>query len=229
MTFNKETSNITPFQSDSAWTAREMADPATWVYRVTESDVAEIDAALRFTQARGLGIPDITRETFPLDGLKASLADILRQVEDGRGFAVLRGLPIERYSREEAQIIFWGLGAYWGEAVGQNQMGDVVGHVMDINRDWNTDNHGRGYQSKDALSFHCDKNDAVALMCWNPSKSGGKSCIASSAAIHNAMLDRRPDLLELLYGPFHVDFRGEEMAGHKPYNVQPVVTRQDDL
>jgi hypothetical protein len=155
------------------------------------------------------------------------LAKIRREVEDGRGFAMLRGLPVERYSRDEAQLIFWGMGAYWGEAVGQNQMGDVVGHVMDVARDWNTDNHGRGYQSRDALSFHCDKNDAVALMCWNGAKSGGLSCIASSAAIHNAMLERRPDLLELLYGPFHVDFRGEEMDGQKPYNIQPVFTRHD--
>lgn len=221
------TPNIEPFQSRSAWTARDMADPNDWVHRVSDDDIAEIDAALRHVQARGLSIPDITRETFPLDGFAASLAEIRHEIEDGCGFVMLRGLPVDRYSRDEAQLIFWGIGAYWGEAVGQNQMGDVVGHVMNVARDWNTDNHGRGYQSRDALSFHCDKNDAVALMCWNGAKSGGLSCIASSAAIHNAMLERRPDLLELLYGPFHVDFRGEEMEGHKPYNIQPVFTRRD--
>ena len=100
------TLNIKPFQSRSAWTARGMADPNDWVHRVSNADIAEIDAALRHVQSRGLGIPDITRETFPLDGLAASLAEIRREVEDGRGFAMLRGLPVERYSRDEAQLIF---------------------------------------------------------------------------------------------------------------------------
>lgn len=221
------TTSIQPDLSDAAWTARDMADPGIWVHRISERDVAEINAALRACLDRGLGIPDVTRETFPLDGFAAALAEIRRQVEDGRGFVLVRGIPIERYSREEAQLIFWGMGAYLGEAVGQNRMGDVMGHVMDVGRDWKNDNHGRGYQGRDALSFHCDKNDVVALMCWHPSKSGGASCIASSAGIHNAMLERHPDLLELLYGPFHVDYRGEEKPGEKPYYIQPVFTRHE--
>ena len=220
-------STIQPFQSKSAWTARDMRDSGNWVHRVSESDVAEIDAALRAVQAHGLAMSDITRESFPLDQFAASLAEIRREVEDGRGFVLIRGIPVDRYSFEEVALIFWGLGTYMGETVGQNQMGDVVGHVMDVGRDWNKDHHGRGYQGRDALSFHCDKNDMVALMCWHPSMSGGESCIASSAAIHNAMLERHPDLLEQLYGPFYVDYRGEQMAGEKPYYVQPVFTRHE--
>ena len=218
------TTSIQPILSKSAWTSRDMADPNTWIYQISESHIAEIDAALHAVQARGLGIPSVARESFHLEEFAASLAEIRHEVEDGRGFVLVRGIPIERYSREEAQLIFWGLGTYFGEAVGQNMMGEVMGHVMDVGRDWNKDNHGRGYQGRDALSFHCDKNDAVALMCWHPSKSGGASCIASSAAIHDAMLERCPDLLELLYGPFYVDYRGEEMQGEKPYNIQPVFT-----
>ncbi len=219
--------SIQPFLSKSAWTVQGMADQDTWIYGVSESEIAELDAALRAVLARGLGIPTITRESFRLERFAAALAKIRHEVEDGRGFVLIRGIPIDRYSREEAQLIFWGMGTYLGEAVGQNQMGDVMGHVMDVDRDWNKDNHGRGYQGRDALSFHCDKNDMVALMCWHPSQSGGESCIASSAAIHNAMLERNPDLLELLYGPFYVDYRGEEMPGEKPYNVQPIFTRHE--
>ncbi len=221
------TASIQPILSESAWTARDMMDRDNWVYRVSENEIVEIDTALRAIVADGQRFPSITRETFRLDRFATALAEIRREVEDGRGFVLIRGIPIDRYSPEEAQLLFWGLGTYMGEAVGQNQMGDVVGHVMDVGRDWNEDHHGRGYQGRDALSFHCDKNDMVALMCWHPSKSGGESCIASSAAIHDAMLERNPDLLALLYGPFYVDYRGEEMPGEKPYNVQPIFTRHE--
>jgi len=218
---------IRPVETPAAWTARDMAASTAWIHRIGASDIAEIDAALGRVEAAGLGIPEITQETFPLGGLARSLAEIRKEVEYGRGFVLLRGIPVERYTKEQAQIVFWGLGTYFGEAVGQNTMGDVLGHVRDIGRDWNEDHHGRGYQGHDALAFHCDKNDVVALMCWHPAKSGGLSCIASSMAIHNAMLERRPDLLKLLYGPFYIDYRGEEMAGEKPYYVQPVFMPQN--
>lgn len=219
------TGTLRPSGSRAAWTAREMAGTSEWIHELRESDIAELDAALAVVKARGRGIPDITRDDFPLKGFAAALADIRREVEDGRGFVLLRGIPIDRYSKEDAQLLYWGLGTYLGEAVGQNTMGDVLGHVRDVGRDWNEDHHGRGYQGHDALAFHCDKNDLVALMCWHPARSGGLSCIASSMAIHDAMLARRPDLLELLYGPFYIDYRGEEMEGEKPYYVQPVFVR----
>ena len=60
-------SAIQPYWSKSAWTARDMADPGTWTHRLSEAEIAEIDAALRRLQAHDLGIPDITREAFPLD------------------------------------------------------------------------------------------------------------------------------------------------------------------
>jgi len=222
------TDSIRPVETPAAWTAPEMAGTTAWIHQITKADIAEIDAALRGVKARGLGISAITRECFPLDGFARSLAEIRHEVEFGRGFVLVRGLPIERYTKEEAQLIFWGIGTYLGEAVGQNTMGDVLGHVRDIGRDWNKDHHGRGYQGHDALSFHCDKNDVVALMCWHPAKSGGLSCIASSMAIHNAILERRPDLLELLYGPFYIDHRGEQVEGDKPYYVQPVYMHHND-
>ena len=52
-------------------------------------------------------------------------------------------------------------------------------------------------------------------------KSGGLSCIASAAAVHNEILATRPDLLEVLYQPYYSDIRGEEPNGRKPYYAEP--------
>src|SRR6185369_16834481 len=42
----------------------------------------------------------------------------------------------------------------------------------------------------------------IGLMCVRAAKSGGLSRISSSAAVHNRLLETRPDLLEALYGRF---------------------------
>ena len=213
-----------PLEVAAAWTAREMAPSAEWILPIDGGDIDELDSALDHVKSRGLAMPAITRADFPLDRFAATLAEVLREVEHGRGFVLIRGVPVERYSAEDAATILWGIGTYLGEAAGQNRMGDVIGHVTDIGRNWSKDNHDRGYQTTSFLPFHCDKTDAVALLCLHPAKSGGLSCIASSVAIHNEMLAHHPDLLERLYRPFYVDLRGEEMEGEKPYNVQPVFT-----
>ncbi len=218
---------VGPIELAAAWTGREMAASAEWILAIGDRDIDELDAALEGVKTRGLAVPSITRADFPLDRFAATLGEALREVENGRGFVLIRGLPVERYSAEDAATILWGIGTHLGEAAGQNRMGDVIGHVTDTDRNWSTDNHGRGYQSRSFLPFHCDKTDAVALLCLHPAKSGGLSCIASSVAIHNEILARRPDLLERLYRPFHVDLRGEEMEGAKPFNVQPVFTWHD--
>jgi hypothetical protein len=208
----------------AAWTAREMAGSSEWIIPISNRDIGELDAALECVKSRGFATPSFTRADFPLDRFAATLAEVLREVERGRGFVLIRGVPVERYSADDITMILWGIGTYLGEAAGQNRMGDVIGHVTDIGRNWAKDNHDRGYQTRSFLPFHCDKTDAVALLCLHPSKSGGSSCIASSVAIHNEILARRPDLLESLYRPFYVDLRGEEMEGEKPYNIQPVFT-----
>jgi hypothetical protein len=49
-----------------------------------------------------------------------------------------------------------------------------------------------------------------------PAKSGGRSAIASSTSIYNAMVRSRPDLVRELEQPFHLDRKGEIPAGQGP-------------
>ena len=65
----------------------------------------------------------------------------------------------------------------------------------------------RSYQHSRRLGFHADPTDAVALLCLRPARSGGLSTIVSSVAVHNALVDARPDLARLLYQPWWFDRR----------------------
>jgi hypothetical protein len=57
-------------------------------------------------------------------------------------------------------------------------------------------------RSTGPLRWHTDRCDVIALLCVRNALEGGVSKLASIPAIHNEMLRRRPDLLELLCGDY---------------------------
>lgn len=211
-----------PLATEAAWKPARMARDASWIHVLTDQDVAELEAALARVKARGLDMTEVTRDDFPLPNFAAKLAVINDEIEEGRGFALIRGVPVERLGEAAASIIYWGIGTHFGEAVAQNRMADMVGHVRAQGRDWKQDGNARGYQTTQHLPFHTDKADQVWLLCLHHAKAGGLSCIASSVAIHDEILRTRPDLLELLYQPFCIDHRGEEFDGGRPFYEIPI-------
>jgi hypothetical protein len=205
----------------SAWRGPELAARDDWIIHLTPDDVAEMETALAAVKARGIGIPALGQEDFPLPRLAPKIATILHEMQHGLGFVLVRGLPVQRYSKGDAALIYWGLGMHLGSAAAQNAQGDMLGHVRDLGADWKTDMKARGYQTRSHLPFHNDSTDVVGLLCLHQAKSGGESRIVSSTAIHNHLLAERPDLWAVLCQDFCVDRRGEETAGQKPYYVTP--------
>ncbi len=216
-----------PYEHPSVWRGSEMARRDDWILRLDAEDLVEIDAALGSVKARGLAIPGMTRADFVVPRAAAKMAAIRAQLETGRGFALLRGLPMARYSKADAALVYWGLGAQLGPGFAQNAQGDMLGHVRDLGADWRIDMRARGYQTRLHLPFHNDSTDVVALLCLQHAKSGGASRVVSSSAIHNAFLERRPDLWAVMSETFYVDRRDEESADQKPYYTTPCFTRFD--
>jgi len=68
---------------------------AEWSYRLSPAEVAEIEAAVQAVRARGLGLAEIHREDFPLPTLGPVLDQLRGEVLNGRGFVLLRGVPVE--------------------------------------------------------------------------------------------------------------------------------------
>jgi hypothetical protein len=205
---------LAPITGQQAWYGPDVAGLTDWTLTLAAADIAEIDTAL--TGARDIPILEITAANFLLPGLDERLNAIKREVLHGRGFFVIRGLPIERYSVEEAARIFWGIGAQWGEAVSQNGKGHVLGHVKDLGLDY-ADPQARGYQTSARLPYHTDSSDIVGLLCLKKSKAGGLSSIASTTTVFNEMVKRRPDLAAVLMQPVYRTRWGEVPEGRKPY------------
>ena len=79
---------------------------------------------------------DVTKDDFEVPTLAAGLTEVRSEVMHGRGFALLRGLPVEGRSREQTALAFWGIGCHMGNAVAQNSRGHLVGHVTDLGGDY---------------------------------------------------------------------------------------------
>jgi hypothetical protein len=167
---------------------------------LSAAEIAEIDAALAHLKSLGpVDFPDITKETFPLPGLGAFFGNLGAELRHGRGFLLLRGLPRERYSADDTARIYFGLGAHVGRKLPQSHLGELLGHVIDVS---DVESQARGYHRGGAQRMHTDSCDIVALMCVRGAKSGGASRIVSAAALHNRLIETRPDLLGALYNDY---------------------------
>lgn len=221
-----------PITGACVWHGREMARSRRWIRRLAPKALAEIDAALRAVRRRGLAWHAITRADFPLPRSAALLDDIRDELENGSGMLLLRGLPVSRYSDDELRCVWMGIGANLGTPVYQNRSGELMRAIRDEAAAQGTDLGARygkvegagkdggaflsSYArtlSNGALRFHTDRCDVVGLLCVRQAARGGVSTLASSPAVHNAMLERRPDLAAALYRPVWRSRLGEEAGG----------------
>lgn len=211
----------------AAWIGPQIQRDPSWIHHLDAADIEEIDAALTHVKRSDARIP-FAAEAFPLPRFAAKLGDILDKIENGRGFMLMRGIPRHRYTDEECELIYWGLGVHLGNPVSQNARGHLLGHVRDEGR-MHADPNARGYQTSERMDFHTDllPVDVLGLFCMRTAKSGGASKLVSALTIHNVLRAERPDLLETLYGTFHVDWRGEEPAGEQPWFSIPMFSACD--
>ena len=203
---------LEPVRDRSAWKSAEFAADDSWIFRLSDREVKEIDDALNGLRARGLEVPDFGRDEFPLPTLAAKIADVLREVEDGRGVALIRGLPVQNYDIDALRAIYWGIGAYFGDPISQNSKGQILADVVDLGNDY-ADPNARGYKTSAGLDPHVDSSDIVSLLCVRTAKSGGESIVASSMTVYNEILEHHRDYLPILYRGFNRDLRGEGVTG----------------
>ena len=207
-------------EGPSAWIGADLAKrPEEWTWTLSSAEIAEIEAAV--AGVAGRDIATISRADFPLPTMGPKLDQVRDEILNGRGFILIRGLPVEGRPIAESAAAYWGIGAHLGHARSQNAKGHVLGHVRDMGLA-TTDPKVRIYQTTERQNFHTDSCDIVGLLCLKTARTGGLSSITSSMSIHNAMARTRPDLLARLFQPFATDRRGEVPEGKLPWFDIPV-------
>ena len=206
------------------WRAGDVADPARWTETLSKAEIDELEAAVAHAFAKSDDFLDIGKDDFPLPTLAARLKGVERELMEGRGFVLLRGLPRERWSNDEMCMAYWGIGAHLGRPWPQNHYGHLLGDVTDQGKQPG-DPTARGNElGQIGLEFHCDGSDLVGLLCLATGVSGGLSAVCNSVALHNDMVRERPDLAAALYQPQPYDMRGEQAPGKRGWYEMPVFT-----
>jgi len=215
-------SPIQPYDHPSAWRGADLrSDPTRWTLVLDERHNRELREALAHAHSRGAQVPSLAAQDFPLPSLAPILDAMRREVMLGRGFCPVKGLRIADLSTADAALIYWGIGRHMGQPLAQNAQGEVLGHVTDLGVDFQRDPNVRGYQTRLRLPFHDDNADLVGLMCLQQARSGGLSRLVSSTTLYNVVLERRPDLMPVLAGPWYFDRRGETPRGKAPWYTGP--------
>lgn len=210
-----------PVEDRSAWYGPEIAQSDEWVERLSEVEITEVERAVRRWEEEQVDFASITPADVPLPTLAPRLKRMLDEVLEGRGFVLVRSLPVEHWTRREAAIAFLIIGVHLGRLRMQNAEGHLLGHVRDMGRS-SSDPNTRIYQTRERQTHHTDSCDVVALLSLQTAKAGGLSNLVSSTTIFNEIRRRRPDLLRVLLEPIETDRRGEVPEGGKPYFTIPV-------
>ena len=121
-------------EGPSAWIGADMRGrEAEWAYCLSPPEIAEIEAAVKAVRARP------RHRRYPPRGLtvadaRTGAGPAARRAAQGRGFVLLRGVPVEDRPIAEGAAAYWGIGTYFGSARSQNAQGHLLGHVYELDR-----------------------------------------------------------------------------------------------
>jgi alpha-ketoglutarate-dependent taurine dioxygenase len=89
------------------------------------------------------------------------------------------------------------------------------------------DARARGPNTRKRLSFHTDRCDVIAFLCLRQAAAGGENQLVSSVTLYNEMLQRRPDLLQILLQPFYYRRHNVDTGNQRPWCQQPIFSFHD--
>ena len=218
------------------WSGQQMSERSDWVFQLSHEMWQELKQATQLASAKSLPWNEIDCTNFDIPVTARLLHSIATFLESGPGLARIQGIDMEALNEAERKIMFNGIGHHLGTPVSMSRegmmMSDVTdegaisaqryGHIKTTSDDDFLSSRARVH-STGQLRFHNDRCDVVALMCVSAAAVGGESRLASVPMIHNKMLEKRPDLLELLYENFDRSRLGEEFGDNANWYSIPIL------
>ncbi|MFP6872704.1 MAG: TauD/TfdA family dioxygenase [Verrucomicrobiales bacterium] len=195
-------------EAPCVWHGEELFSRADWLHQVDATHLEQIQCLM---EGNGKPTPELAR----------LFSNIRHSLENHSGATLIRGLPVETLDEDCAKTLLLKLASQIGSPVSQSSAGDLVFSVRDAGYK-ESDPRSRGPNTRRKLTFHSDRCDVIGFLCLRQAKSGGGNDLVSSAAIHNRLLQTRPELLEELYRPFYYKRHNVDTGNRLPYCRQPV-------
>jgi Taurine catabolism dioxygenase TauD, TfdA family len=192
-----------------AWRASDFDHEGRFTLRLDPDAIDSLAVACGQDEGEGSVASAQFYESSPtLSGCLAEQLEGLRnELTTGKGFVLLRGLPFDAWGVEGSRRATWAIANSVGYPVSQTADGSRLVDVRDTSGRESTP---RQFSTNRELRLHTDPaSDLIGLACIRSARSGGESVLVSAVSVHNAMLERRPDLLAELYHGFHWHRFGE--------------------
>ncbi|MFT5111725.1 MAG: hypothetical protein ACI8P9_001045 [Parasphingorhabdus sp.] len=217
---------LKPVNHRSAWQGCEIPCLDQFSFALQDKHLLALDQALKSVRASGLDLNSVEKADFDLTKIETDIRQIEHEILHGSGVVIIRGFPVNEYSLEDVEILYWGLGTYLGIGESQSKMGDRLGHVEDVS---GKDSNERAYRNSVGIMLHTDLSDIVGMLSIRQARDGGISTYVSAPAIHNKILATRPELLTPLYRGFRYHLFGEQPPGEPPITAHeiPVLSQKD--
>ncbi|KAG6855850.1 hypothetical protein H0H87_010002 [Tephrocybe sp. NHM501043] len=214
-----------PAKVDSplVWQGSDWKDEKEWVYELNADQLKEIDDALKHFRDLDKPLGHISTSTFPLPTLAPILSDLSRELHTGRGFFVLRTIPVSSYTREENVIIYAGVSSHVGNLRAVQDSPAVLAHIKDLTQTDFAKTIGGPAYTTDKQVFHTDIGDIISLFALETAAEGGISRISSTWKAYNELAETRPDLIKTLSEPWPWDGFG----GNPAYTLRPLLYYHD--
>src|SRR5580765_4169291 len=90
----------------SAWYGPDLSSGSDWIEHLSDAEIAEVESAILEAQRSNRDLAAITAKEVSLPSLGPRLQRLLDEVLNGRGFVLIKGLPVERWTKREATIGF---------------------------------------------------------------------------------------------------------------------------
>src|SRR5690606_9837919 len=123
---------MAPFVHPSAWTGDELRRSNDWVDHFLPEEIEELDRALRAVERRGLTWGNFEASDFPLEAVAQRLRTVDDELRNGRGFVLLRGIPVKRYTLDQIKTLYWGVMSHLGNIPVQNVKGVRLEEITDL-------------------------------------------------------------------------------------------------
>ena len=204
----------------AAWYGPALFDSGDWIYSLSNQDIIEIENAL--SKVCSKPVRQIQKSDFHLPSLGSRLAKIKNTIDKGLGITLIKGLPVDSFSVDDAARVLWGMGQHIGIPQPQDADKELLHHVRDTGSIVENNPNLRYYQTNAAQKYHNDGGDIVMLLCLRPAVSGGASQMVSAITVFNEIITRRPELAEVLQKPFFFDARGQQLDDKSSIQKVPI-------
>lgn len=204
-----------PLSGPATWKGADMKASTAWLVHFSGEELEEIDVAVNALTLKHDNAVNITPKDFDMPLISSKFERIRNELENGRGFQVLRGIPVAKYSLAQNERLIWALSLLMGEPEEQDKQGNLIHSVHDKGKNLAENSAARGYETDQELTFHNDGGDAFMLLCLKTAASGGVSKLMSVNQLFNEILKRKPELARTLQQPFHFDTREQHPDGRK--------------